>query len=89
MMVQMSGSQSQRSPLARLVLFMVCLAIAGSAVAAAHYYAIDLPMQQIAPHNDLGYSPPPIPCNQCSENCNLPWTPYALCYMACMDNCVK
>lgn len=39
----MSASQPTRSPLARLVLFMVCLSIAGSAVAAVHYYAIDLP----------------------------------------------
>ncbi|MCK9630845.1 MAG: hypothetical protein M0R30_04325 [Methanoregula sp.] len=38
--------ESTRSPLARLVLFMVCLSIAGSVVAAAHYYAIDIPEQQ-------------------------------------------
>lgn len=35
----------QNSPLARLVLFMVCLAIAGSALAVAHYAALDLPAQ--------------------------------------------
>lgn len=34
------------SPLVRLVLFMVCLSIAGSIVAGAHYYAVDLPQQQ-------------------------------------------
>lgn len=33
------------SPLARLVLFMVCLAIAASGVAGLHYYAVDLPQQ--------------------------------------------
>lgn len=40
----MSGSA--RSPLARLVLFMVCLSIAGSFVAGVHYVAVDLPQQQ-------------------------------------------
>jgi hypothetical protein len=66
---------------------MVCLSIAGTVVAGAHYYAVDLPQQRIAPHNDIGY--PPIPCSQCAENCNIPWTPYGLCYAACMDDCVK
>lgn len=37
-------SESQ-TPLARHVLFMVCLSIAGTIVAGAHYYAIDLPQQ--------------------------------------------
>lgn len=36
-----------QSPLARLVLFVVCLAIAGSIVAGVHYYAVDLPAQNI------------------------------------------
>lgn len=40
----MSGSTT--SPLARLVLFMVCLSIAGSIVAGVHYVAVDLPEQQ-------------------------------------------
>ncbi len=33
------------TPLTRLVLFTVCLSIAGAFVAGAHYYAIDLPQQ--------------------------------------------
>jgi len=37
---------SPMSPLARLVLFMICLSVAGSAVAAAHYAAIDMPQQK-------------------------------------------
>jgi hypothetical protein len=43
------------SPLVRLVLFMVCLSIAGSIVAGAHYYAVDLPQQQAlqAPTNSI------------------------------------
>lgn len=32
-------------PLTHLVLFMVCLSIAGGFVAGAHYYTIDLPQQ--------------------------------------------
>lgn len=35
-----------RSPLARLVLFMVCLSIAGSIVAGVCYFAVDLPQQK-------------------------------------------
>jgi len=34
------------SPLARIVLLMVCLSIAGNVVAGAHYYTIDLPIHQ-------------------------------------------
>ena len=41
----MSAPPSERTSLARLVLFMVCLAAAGSFVAGAHYYTIDLPQQ--------------------------------------------
>jgi archaellum component FlaG (FlaF/FlaG flagellin family) len=48
--------ESTRSPLARLVLFIVCLSIAGSIVAGVHYYAVDLPQQQNvqAPANSCG-----------------------------------
>jgi hypothetical protein len=43
-----------RSPLARLVLFMVCLALAGSFIAGMHYFVVDLPQQQTiqAPTNE-------------------------------------
>ena len=82
----MSVSQpATTSPLARLVLFMVCLSIAGSAVAAVHYYAIDLPMQRITPPVNGDW---PL-CSQCSSVCNIPWTIYGVCYNDCMDNCVK
>ena len=40
----MSGSAP--SPLARLVLFIICLSIAGSLAAGALYVAVDLPQQQ-------------------------------------------
>ncbi len=60
----MSGSK--RSPLARLVLFMICLSIAGAFVAGVHYFAIDLPQQQKvqAPHNGSWYDVDGI------KNCN-------------------
>lgn len=45
--------QESKSPLARLVLFAICLAVAGSIVAGVHYFAVDLPGQQVlhAPMN--------------------------------------
>jgi hypothetical protein len=38
--------QPPQSPFARLVLFMIGLAIAGTVVAGLHYFAVDLPQQQ-------------------------------------------
>ena len=51
--MKLSAEREERSPLARLVLCMVCLSIMGSAIAGAHYYAVDLPLQQgtLAPAN--------------------------------------
>ncbi|NMB77633.1 MAG: hypothetical protein GYA23_00890 [Methanomicrobiales archaeon] len=58
-------SQPERSPLARLVLFMVCLSIAATFVAGMHYELIDRPEQVYASHppENKNYSP-----SQCSEN---------------------
>jgi hypothetical protein len=55
-MSEMISLQSEKSPLARLVLFMVCLSVAGSIVAGVHYYTVDLPQQQNvqAPANEQG-----------------------------------
>ncbi|AGB03403.1 hypothetical protein [Methanoregula formicica] len=49
------GSQEGKSPVARLVLFMVCLSVAGAFVAGLHYYTVDLPQQNAvqAPENIL------------------------------------
>jgi hypothetical protein len=70
-----------RSPLARLVLFMVCLSIAGTVVAGAHYFAVDLPQQKAlpAPANDL--SPCEKSCAYCYYTSYNPGT--------CYTNCVK
>lgn len=37
-----------KSPLTRLVLFMIALSVAGSVLAGIHYYAVDLPQQKSA-----------------------------------------
>ena len=63
----MSASQPVQSPLARLVLFIVCLALAGSCIAGAHYYAVDLPQQKVTPPDNglpLGHQ-----CEICQSNC--------------------
>ncbi len=46
---------SVQSPVSRLVLFMVCLSVAGAFIAGLHYYAVDLPAQNAvqAPENTL------------------------------------
>ena len=41
-------------PRVRLVMFMVCLSIAGAFVAGVHYLAIDLPQQNIQPPLNSG-----------------------------------
>lgn len=77
----MSASQpTTPSPLARLVLFMVCLAIAGTVVAGAHYYTVDLPQRQI--------QEPPENLNTQKEDC------LALCtgrtdFGGCMGKCMN
>jgi hypothetical protein len=72
---------SHHSPLAGLVLFMVCLAIAGSVLAAAHYYAVDLPQQQSAPAPD-NKSDLKRGCNICRANC-IGETDYFNCMTEC------
>lgn len=67
------GSSEGKSPLARLVVFMVCLAVAGTVVAGLHYYSVDLPAQDLvrAPVNAMQ-----DPCNEeyarCIADCNDP-----------------
>lgn len=81
----MTETRAERSPLARLILFMVCLSIARSIVAGAHYYAIDLPDQERSalqqPENArttkcincqfvCSYDPHPVAClDQCDLIC--------------------
>jgi hypothetical protein len=48
--------ESGKSPLARLVLFIICLSIAGSLLAGSHYILIDRPAQEYAAHPPANYS---------------------------------
>lgn len=70
-----------RSPLASLVLFMVCLSIAGTVVAGAHYFAVDLPQQKALPAPANDFSPCEKSCAYCWYLSGNPGT--------CYTNCVK
>ena len=61
----MSGTQS---PLGGLVLFIVCLAIAGTFVAGVHYFAVDLPQQNAVQAPENGY---PWPKEDCEFECSM------------------
>lgn len=80
---------STRSSLARFVLFIVCLSIAGSIVAGVHYYVVDLPQQKAlqAPANDCGQDW--LNCRMdCDEGCSGPfeWRPSCgSCLKSCDD----
>jgi len=82
----MTEPQSTQSPFARLVLFMVCLSIAGSLVAGVHWFAIDLPVQQAR-----ALHPPPnqnielnAACKVCMLDCLFDSNIYA-CEMTCKE----
>lgn len=77
----MSESPSERSPLSGLVLFMVCLAIAGSFLAGAHYYAVDLPAQNAGLPPDNGLKPT-SKCPICVFDCEGKTD-----YYDCMQEC--
>jgi len=64
-----------KSPLARLVLFMICLSIAGSVVAGITTFAMALPDQKNleAPTNAL---------MSCSKSCKID-------YSSCISSCKK
>jgi hypothetical protein len=70
----------EKSPLARLVLFMFCLAILGSALATLHYAAVDLPQQKASPPPDN--SQKLSKCSICTSNCV-----FEPDYFNCMQEC--
>ncbi|MFA4876405.1 MAG: hypothetical protein WC586_03255 [Methanoregula sp.] len=72
--------QPAYSPLARLVLFMICLSLFGGIVAGVHYYAIDLPQQKAVPP-DNG-NKPFMKCPICEFNCK-----FKPDYFNCMSEC--
>jgi hypothetical protein len=88
----MAESPAQ-SPLARLVLFMVCLAIGGSIVAGFWYFNIDLPVQNLqqAPEDSVSTGDCRNECQYGYSACKVfsPW-PMGHCekeYDACLAGC--
>ena len=80
-------SASEKSPLARLVLFMVCLVIAGSIISGVHYYAVNLPEQDaradLSPQNGPELR---SACKICTAGClGKPdeWNCLQTCELAC------
>jgi len=66
----MTDTQSEKTPLARLMLFMICLSVSGSIIAGVHYYAVDLPEQRaqalLEPRNGQELK---AVCNICTSHC--------------------
>ncbi|MFA5268088.1 MAG: hypothetical protein WC379_08945 [Methanoregula sp.] len=83
-----------KSPLARLVLFMVCLSIAGSFAAGIHYYIVDLPAQASlqAPTNEYDcecyseYTACLAPCRGAGNYAGCGAACYPA-YLVCKDGC--
>ncbi|HEX3002414.1 MAG TPA: hypothetical protein VHN82_08640 [Methanoregula sp.] len=70
-----------QSPLARLVLFMVGLTIAGTILGGVHYIVVDIPAQQTMP--------PPVNydgegCARCMATCA-----YQVWDDSCVNNCAR
>jgi hypothetical protein len=85
-------SLPEMSPLARLIVFTVFLAIAGSLVAGVHWYVVDLPQQHAPAPQNAG--PGDIP-GQCRQTC---WSKHCIAmipdqpqcdamYAACLAGC--
>lgn len=79
----MAETHKEKSPLARLVLFMVCLSIAGSILAGAHYVTVDLPAQENspAPLNTIELQ---AACKICMTSCIFDLDKYG-CDLTCKD----
>lgn len=82
------------SPLARLIFFMVFLAIAGSLAAGVHWYVVDLPGQHMAAPQNFGPADTPGRCQQTcwSKHCiaMIPGQPECDAgYAACLAGCSK
>jgi hypothetical protein len=79
--------ESPVSPLARLVLFIVCLSIAGSIAAGVHYFVVDLPEQKALsehPPANTANSDTQEKCNTCRFACTyVPQSDYYQCLADC------
>ena len=76
---------SEQPPLARLVLFMICLAALGSILAGAHYLVLDIPAQQNVPSpENSGWDT--TSCTQCKHDCGSSSINinYGNCIITCM-----
>ncbi len=73
-------SQSAKSPLARLVLFMVCLSVAGAFIAGVHYFAVDLPQQQ-------NVQAPANGCTYTYGECTYEYINYRWVSLCCLKDC--
>jgi hypothetical protein len=84
----MSSPSSGRSPLARLVLFIVCLSIAGGIVAGAHWYVIDAPQQnallQPPTNTDTCEGACHMQSNDCVKSCV-----FGSNWETCVDGCTN
>jgi hypothetical protein len=86
----MTATPSETSPLARLILVIACLALAGSMIAGVHYLTIDLPSQDStkAPLNLVNVNNNcDVQYRTCLAACNGWFTPYekSVCYHSCAD----
>jgi len=82
MVITMSGS---KSPLAKLVLFMACLSVAGAFVAGVHYFVIDQPQQNMGPAPANSYDNFDM---ECMKNCQVAYSNCLDDYYACIGpNC--
>ena len=79
----MAEPKASQSPLTHLMLFICCLAIAASILAAAHYLVIDLPAQKNlpAPTNAVFSG---SNCELCKNNCQID-PDYYSCISMCTD----
>jgi hypothetical protein len=74
----MTATPQEKAPLARLIIFIVCLALAGSVAAGIYYLAIDLPGQDSAKVPQNSVNPDEVCQAQrqaCYEGCNSLFNP--------------
>lgn len=86
----MTATQSPGSPLGRLVLFIACLAIAGSILAGVLYFTVDLPAQQAAvqpPENKFVAPWWDVNCFTACDNLYLAHTINKATWDACYHTC--
>jgi len=76
-------TSKERSPLMSLVLFIICLAVAGSVLAEAHYYAVDRPAQDASAHQSPeNAATMEAKCKNCQLACS-----YAKNPIVCLNDC--